>query len=211
MGQPKHILTLVCSHLVCYMQLFICMLLLYDANLMTITMATVLLCARSLCVPAMQELAQAEAKNLVKPPRSRGSTQQHNNDAPSISSRTAAGYDSDDETASDPANCCASCRCGRCQLCVLRHYTSHPWNINNLPQAKGSVLRFVREDVGGKPITGLMVPWVYVGSCFSAFCWHIEDHGLYSINYCHMGSPKVRPRGTAGAAQAAAVSFNTKH
>jgi JmjC domain, hydroxylase len=53
------------------------------------------------------------------------------------------------------------------------------------------VLRFVREDVGGRPITGLMVPWVYVGSCFSAFAWHIEDHGLYSINYNHMGAPKV--------------------
>lgn len=60
-----------------------------------------------------------------------------------------------------------------------------------LSQARGSVLRFVREDVGGRPITGLMVPWVYVGSCFSAFAWHIEDHGLYSINYNHMGAPKV--------------------
>jgi hypothetical protein len=45
--------------------------------------------------------------------------------------------------------------------------------------------------VGGKPITGIMVPWLYVGSCFSAFCWHIEDHGLYSINYHHLGAPKV--------------------
>eukprot|EP00775_Hariotina_reticulata_P008860 gene8860-9039_t len=77
------------------------------------------------------------------------------------------------------------------RLCNLRAYTGHPWNINNLPQAPGSVLRFVREDVGGKPITGLMVPWLYVGSCFSAFCWHIEDHGLYSVNYNHMGAPKV--------------------
>ncbi|KAF6266335.1 JmjC-domain-containing protein [Scenedesmus sp. NREL 46B-D3] len=79
----------------------------------------------------------------------------------------------------------------RRRLCQLRTYASHPWNINNLPQARGSVLRFVREDVGGKPITGLMVPWVYVGSCFSAFCWHIEDHGLYSINYNHMGAAKI--------------------
>ena len=38
---------------------------------------------------------------------------------------------------------------------------------------------------------GIMVPWLYVGSCLSAFCWHIEDHGLYSVNYCHTGDPKV--------------------
>uniref|UniRef100_A0A383V7Y9 JmjC domain-containing protein n=1 Tax=Tetradesmus obliquus TaxID=3088 RepID=A0A383V7Y9_TETOB len=131
--------------------------------------------------PTIKELAQAEARNLVKQRGSSSST------APNTAATTAA----DDEAALDPANCCASCRCGSCQLCELRSYASHPWNINNLPQARGSVLRFVREDVGGKPITGLMVPWVYVGSCFSAFCWHIEDHGLYSINYNHMGAPKV--------------------
>ncbi len=53
---------------------------------------------------------------------------------------------------------------------------------------QGSVLRYL---VGEELITGVMVPWLYVGSCLSAFCWHVEDHALYSVNYLHMGAPKV--------------------
>ena len=45
--------------------------------------------------------------------------------------------------------------------------------------------------IGDELITGVMVPWLYVGSCMSAFCWHIEDLSFYSINYLHMGAPKV--------------------
>lgn len=91
----------------------------------------------------LQELAVAEAKNLMLPARNKHS---------SSSNTQQAAHDAED--GSEPADCFATCKCGSCQLCTLRSYTKHPWNINNLPQAKGSVLRFVREDVGGKPITG---------------------------------------------------------
>ena len=67
-------------------------------------------------------------------------------------------------------------------------YMDDPWNINNMPLNKGSLLSHLRED---GLITGVMIPWCYVGSCLSSFCWHIEDHALYSVNYLHIGSPKV--------------------
>ncbi|CAG7897582.1 unnamed protein product, partial [Brassica rapa] len=60
------------------------------------------------------------------------------------------------------------------------------WNLNNLPRLPGSVLSF--EDCD---ISGVLVPWLYVGMCFSSFCWHVEDHHLYSLNYHHFGEPKV--------------------
>lgn len=65
-------------------------------------------------------------------------------------------------------------------------YLKSGWNLNNLPRLSGSMLVFERED-----ISGITIPWLYVGMCFSSFCWHVEDHHLYSMNYLHLGSPKM--------------------
>ncbi|GAB2224615.1 hypothetical protein Droror1_Dr00005377 [Drosera rotundifolia] len=69
---------------------------------------------------------------------------------------------------------------------VWDEYCASPWNLNNLPKLKGSMLRAVHHN-----IAGVMVPWLYMGMLFSAFCWHFEDHCFYSMNYHHWGEPKL--------------------
>ncbi|OTN64052.1 JmjC domain containing protein [Plasmodium knowlesi] len=59
-------------------------------------------------------------------------------------------------------------------------------NIKSLPFIKGSMLRNV--DVS---IEGVNIPWLYVGTLFSSFCWHTEDNYFASINYQHWGEPKI--------------------
>ncbi|XP_030049891.1 lysine-specific demethylase 5C isoform X2 [Microcaecilia unicolor] len=65
-------------------------------------------------------------------------------------------------------------------------YASSGWNLNVMPVLEQSVLCHINAD-----ISGMKVPWLYVGMVFSAFCWHIEDHWSYSINYLHWGEPKT--------------------
>lgn len=45
-------------------------------------------------------------------------------------------------------------------------YAMSGWNLNNLPRLPSSVLCFEGSD-----ISGVLVPWLYVGMCFSSFCW----------------------------------------
>jgi len=40
-------------------------------------------------------------------------------------------------------------------------------------------------------MSGINVPWLYVGMKYSSFCWHFEDLMLPSINYNHWGKPKL--------------------
>ncbi|PIN21766.1 hypothetical protein CDL12_05536 [Handroanthus impetiginosus] len=65
-------------------------------------------------------------------------------------------------------------------------YINSGWNLNNFPRLPGSVLSFESSN-----ISGVLVPWLYIGMCFSSFCWHVEDHHLYSLNYMHWGAPKM--------------------
>lgn len=76
--------------------------------------------------------------------------------------------------------------CGNEDNTYYKSYIEDRWNLNNIPILKDSVLSFINAD-----ISGMKVPWMYVGMCFSTFCWHNEDHWSYSINYLHWGEPKT--------------------
>ncbi|XP_059609734.1 lysine-specific demethylase 5-like [Phlebotomus argentipes] len=67
-----------------------------------------------------------------------------------------------------------------------QEYAESSWNLNNLPLLEDSILGHITAD-----ISGMKVPWMYVGMCFATFCWHNEDHWSYSINYLHWGEPKT--------------------
>ncbi|ODV64207.1 histone demethylase, partial [Ascoidea rubescens DSM 1968] len=65
------------------------------------------------------------------------------------------------------------------------YYINHSFNLTKLPFAKGSILGNLNDS-----ISGMTLPWIYVGSLFSTFCWHLEDHYTLSANYCHTGDVK---------------------
>lgn len=65
------------------------------------------------------------------------------------------------------------------------YYSRTGWNLNLLPHMHASLLKHLKAN-----ISGVNIPWLYVGMLFSTFCWHNEDNYLYSINYSHEGSCK---------------------
>lgn len=45
-------------------------------------------------------------------------------------------------------------------------YIKSGWNLNNFARLPGSMLSYESSD-----ISGVLVPWLYIGMCFSSFCW----------------------------------------
>lgn len=39
----------------------------------------------------------------------------------------------------------------------------------------------------GPGVSGVTEPWLYHGVLFASFCWHVEDHNLFSVQYLHDG------------------------
>ncbi|AFZ80547.1 jumonji/arid domain containing protein [Theileria equi strain WA] len=80
-----------------------------------------------------------------------------------------------------------------------------PWNMKNLPKCNGSLLRYLNAVV-----PGVNSPWLYIGMCFTSFCWHTEDNYFGSVNYHHVGAPKiwyVVPPAKAGKMEALLKNF----
>ena len=66
---------------------------------------------------------------------------------------------------------------------------SHPFNLNNISQAKNSLFQIISTK--NDSISGITSPWVYSGMLFASFCWHVEDLNMSSVNYMHQGAPKT--------------------
>ena len=53
------------------------------------------------------------------------------------------------------------------EMHLLDPYLKDPWNWNNIPILPQSLLHYIKSD-----ISGMIVPWTYIGMIFSTFCWH---------------------------------------
>jgi [histone H3]-trimethyl-L-lysine9/36 demethylase len=58
-----------------------------------------------------------------------------------------------------------------------------PWNLAELDT-------ILDDGLNGLKLSGVNLPYLYVGGWKTMFGWHKEDLDLYSINYLHHGAPK---------------------
>ena len=60
----------------------------------------------------------------------------------------------------------------------------YPWDLSSLSTT-------LNDCVGGKKLDGITEPYLYIGGYGTIFSWHVEDYNMPSINYLHIGAPKI--------------------
>ena len=58
------------------------------------------------------------------------------------------------------------------------------WDLRHLSSC-------LSDGMGGVGLSGINMPYLYFGSFRTIFAWHVEDYNMSSINFQHLGSPKV--------------------
>ena len=82
----------------------------------------------------------------------------------------------------------------------------HPWDLSTLNSLPSSFLHHLNRS-----IPGITAPMLYIGMLHSTFCWHHEDHHLYSISYNHAGSLPKTWYGVPGSHCAAVEELANNH
>ncbi|KAM3143638.1 hypothetical protein pb186bvf_004400 [Paramecium bursaria] len=68
-------------------------------------------------------------------------------------------------------------------------YSTNKFNLCNVNFQKDSAFQCLSRK--SEQISGVTVPWVYLGMLFSTFCWHTENMYFSSLNYHHQGENKI--------------------
>ena len=67
---------------------------------------------------------------------------------------------------------------------LFKKCSKYPWDLSNLNTT-------LNDCLGGKRLDGITEPYLYIGGYGTIFSWHVEDYNMPSINYLHIGNPKV--------------------
>ncbi|CAD8120268.1 unnamed protein product [Paramecium sonneborni] len=61
-------------------------------------------------------------------------------------------------------------------------------NLSSINKNCNSIFQVLQQK---NEMSGISVPWLYLGMKYANFCWHKEDLNLNSLNYMHAGAPKT--------------------
>ncbi|CAD8197841.1 unnamed protein product [Paramecium octaurelia] len=61
-------------------------------------------------------------------------------------------------------------------------------NLSGINKNRNSIFQVLQDK---NEMSGISVPWLYLGMKYANFCWHKEDLNLNSMNYMHAGAAKT--------------------